>query len=148
MSPRQLTQSKGGNILIAGTTGSFSLSVAPASLLIKCTPDGDTLWSKKIEGGYLGESIYRVFELNNGNLLAVGDMDVPVPYNGRTDPSITMLTANGAMVWRKTFKTSLWVDTTSGKIDIMDCKEDSAGNLYFCAAVHTMRYQDCRLYLK
>lgn len=129
-----ITKTKDGNILIPG----FDTDLRTTGHLIKCTQRGDTLWSKTIAGGYSNRSfdVYNAFELNDETILLAGNMDIPMPYNGRSDLLIVRVSATGDLLWEKTFKTKLWnKDTTSGSIVIRDCKQDADGNLYLAGYV-------------
>src|SRR5690242_16584897 len=127
-----LTKTKDGNILLPGWNYNNNTKVTDAHL-IKCTQRGDTLWNICIKGGYYNSfmDVYRAFELNDGSILLTGDVEVPMPVNGRSDFMMLRITATGSLIWEKTFATRLWdVDTTNGSIEIFDCKQDVAGNLY------------------
>jgi len=133
-----ITKTRDGNILIPGweyNPGSFGTSAH----LIKCTQQGDTLWSKLIKCGdsSMFNDVYRAFELNDGSILLAGNVSVRMPYNGRNDPMIIRVSSTGDLIWEKTFKTRLWDirDTTSGSIDIIDCKQDEKGDLYLCGDI-------------
>jgi gliding motility-associated-like protein len=127
-----ITKTRDGNILIPG----FDYNTYKREInghLVKCTQQGDTLWSISIQGGYPGYSldVYKAFELNDGSILLAGGMDIPMPVNGRTDFMMIRVTATGSLLWEKTFKTKLWdADTTNGSIDIYDCRQDANGDLY------------------
>jgi gliding motility-associated-like protein len=132
-----ISKTKDGNVLIPGFDYDPSTAITSGHL-VKCTQQGDTLWSRSIEGGYLNHfmDVYRAFELNDASILLVGDMDVPMPYNGRSDFMMLRLSSTGNLIWEKTFKTRLWdSDTTEGSIDIYDCKQDANGDMYLAGDV-------------
>lgn len=127
-----ITKTRDGNILIPGFDFNPVTNHTDAHL-IKCTQQGDTLWSKSIQGGFPKYfiDVYKAFELADNSILLAGNMSIPMPYNGRSDLMLIRLTATGDLIWEKTFKTKAWdVDTTSGSIDIRGCKQDSNGNIY------------------
>ena len=127
-----ITKTRDGGILIPGFDFN-TYTYETSAHLVKCTQQGDTLWSISIQGGYLNHFMdaYRAFELNDGSILLTGDMDVPMPYNGRSDLMMVRVSPTGSLLWEKTFKTKLWdSDTTEGSIDIYDCQQDLNGNLY------------------
>lgn len=133
-----ITKTKDGNVLIPGFDYD-PLSNLTSAHLVKCTQQGDTLWSRSIERG--GSSnrfmdVYKAFELNDNSILLAGNMDIQMPYNGRSDFMMLRLSSTGDLIWEKTFKTSLWdADTTDGSIDIIDCKQDANGDLYVAGDV-------------
>jgi gliding motility-associated-like protein len=135
-----LTKTRDGNILIPG----FELNVLKNQIdahLLKVTQQGDTLWSKLMQVGYNKQfnDLYKAFELNDGSLLLVGDINVPMPQNGRSDFMMMRLTSTGDLIWEKTFKTKLWDrDTTAGSIEIFDCREDANGNLFLGGNVRAL----------
>lgn len=132
-----ITKTRDGNILIPGWEYNYQTFEAGPHL-IKCTQQGDTIWSRLIKAGFPNRfsDVYKAFELNDNSILLVGNMDIPMPYNGRNDLMMLRVTATGRLIWEKTFKTRLWdVDTTSGSIDILDCRQDAAGDMYLCGDV-------------
>jgi gliding motility-associated-like protein len=138
--PDYITKTRDGNILIAGLDYHYSKNQTTGHLL-KVTQKGDTLWTRSIIGGYPGNwhylVVYKAFELNDNSLLVVGEMAVPMPYNGRYDPVIMRLTATGNLIWQKTFKTKVWdVDTTMGSVQVIDCQQDAKGDIYLAGAIH------------
>src|SRR6185437_14137463 len=133
-----ITKTKDGNILIPGWDYNIYTREQDAHL-VKCTQQGDTLWSISIQGGYPNLSIdaYKAFELNDGSILLAGNIDVPMPINGRSDFMMLRVTATGNLIWEKTLKSKFWdSDTTNGSIDIYDCIQDVAGNLYLGGNIH------------
>lgn len=139
-SPDYLTKTKDGNILIPGFDYNWIVNHTDAHLL-KVTQQGDTLWSKSIQGGYDKQfiDVYKSFELNDGSILLAGDINVPTPYNGRSDLMLLRVTATGNLIWEKTFKSKYWdYDTTTGSINIFDCKQDANGNLYVCGDIRAV----------
>lgn len=137
--PDFITKTRDGNILITGADFDLSTNQTKGHLL-KVTQQGDTLWTKSIVGGYPGNwqylIVYKAFELNDNSLLIAGEMAVPMPYNGRSDPVLMRLTATGNLIWQKTFKTKIWdVDTTMGSMDFIDCKQDASGNIYLAGDI-------------
>jgi len=137
--PGFITKTHDGNILITG--GDFNISKNQMTgHLLKVTQQGDTLWTRIIIGGYPAQWQYiitrKVFELNDNTLLVAGEMAVPMPYNGRYDPVLIRLTATGNLIWQKTFKTKVWdIDTTSGSMDFIDCKQDASGNIFLAGDI-------------
>src|SRR5258705_8753480 len=69
-----LTKTRDGNILIPGFDYNNFKSETDAHL-VKCTQQGDTLWSISIQGGYHNYfmDVYRAFELSDGSILLTGD---------------------------------------------------------------------------
>lgn len=137
--PNFITKTRDESILISGMDYNFSNNQTTGHLL-KVTQQGDTLWTRSIVGGYTGNSkyfiVYKAFELNDNTLLVAGEMAVPMPYNGRYDPVIMRLTSTGNLIWQKTFKTKVWdVDTTTGSMDFIDCKQDASGNIYLAGDI-------------
>ena len=139
LAPGQITKTRDGNVLIPGfeyDTTNYQINAH----LIKCTQQGDTIWSRLIKGGFPGYSVivYEAFELTDNSLLLAGDIGVPMPYNGRADLMLIRVSATGDLIWQKTFKTRVWDgDTTSGSMEIQDCKQDSNGDLYLCGNIRT-----------
>ncbi|MBC7421951.1 MAG: gliding motility-associated C-terminal domain-containing protein [Ferruginibacter sp.] len=132
-----ITKTRDGNILIPGFDYDAATNKTNAHL-IKCNQRGDTIWSKSIEGGFAGlfMDVYKAFELADNSIILVGNISVPMPYNGREDPLMIRLTPKGNVLWQKTFETKIWSpDTTSGSVDIIDCKQDGHGDLYFCGDI-------------
>jgi len=131
-----ITKTRDGNVLIPGFDWDPSTNITSGHL-IKCTQQGDTLWSRSIQGGYNRfMDVYKAFELNDNSILLVGNMDVPMPYNGRSDFMMLRVSSTGNLIWEKTFKSRLWdSDTTDGSIDIIDCKQDANGDLYLAGDV-------------
>ncbi len=132
-----ITKTRDGNILIPGYEINDATNETAAHL-IKCDQQGDTIWSRQIKGGYTNEfiSVYKAFELNDNSILLAGDLFVPMPHNGRYDPILIRVTSAGELIWEKTFKSRLWdIDTTDGEVDVIDCKQDVAGNMYICGDI-------------
>ncbi|MDN3657423.1 gliding motility-associated C-terminal domain-containing protein [Ferruginibacter paludis] len=135
--PAQLTKTRDGNILISG----FELATANHQTdahLVKCNQLGDTLWSRRIRAGYPGYmvDIYKTWELSDNTLLLAGDIELPMPFNGREDLLLIKMSASGDLIWQKTFKTTAWnIDTTRGSMEILDCRQDENGDIYLCGDV-------------
>lgn len=135
-----ITKTRDGNILMPGADYYSSTHQTLGSLL-KVTQQGDTIWTRKIVGGFPGQYsqyflIYKAFELADQSLLLAGEMFVPMPYNGRYDPVLIRTTSDGQLIWEKAFKSRVWdVDTTMGSVDFIDCKQDASGNLYLAGDI-------------
>jgi len=57
-----------------------------------------------------------------------------MPVNGRDELGIMRLNGTGNLIWGKTFKCSLWKDTTSGTVNVVEVKEDKEGNIYLAGS--------------
>ena len=132
-----ITKTRDGNVLIPGFDYD-PYSGNTSAHLVKCTQQGDTLWSRSIERDSSNRfmDVYKAFELNDNSILLAGNMDIRMPYNGRSDFMMLRVSSTGDLIWEKTFKTKLWdADTTDGAIDIIDCKQDANGDLYVAGDV-------------
>ena len=128
-----ITQTQDGNIIIPGL---LTTKQSTRPHLMKCTPNGDTLWSKLIYCGYKYATVYRAFELKDGDLMVFGEMDIPMPTNGTSELMVLKLSSKGEFKWAKSFKSFLWnSDTTSGSFDIYDCKEGVNKEIYVCGDI-------------
>ena len=73
--PAQLTKTRDGNLLIPGFEYD-TLSGQIDAHLIKCTQQGDTIWSRLIRGGFPGYlvDVYEAYELADNSILLAGDI--------------------------------------------------------------------------
>jgi len=140
ISNNPITKTADNNILIPGFEYSYKNEKYTMPHLIKCSPDGKVIWSKSYYNkGVYPSSYFNGYlskELKNGDLLLIGQMFIPSDVNGRYEIAVMRLTGIGDLIWGKTFKNSLWTDTTSGYADVADIKEDAAGNLYLAGVQH------------
>ena len=100
-----MTKTRDGNILIPGFDLNPVTNHSDAHL-IKCTQQGDTLWSKSIQGGFPRYfiDVYKAFELADNSILLAGNMSIPMPYNGRRDLMLIRLTAKGDLICKFVIK--------------------------------------------
>lgn len=128
-----ITQTQDGNIIIPGI---LTTKQQNQPHILKCTPNGDTLWSRLINCGFKYSTVYRVFELKDNDLIVFGEMDIPMPTNGTSELMILKLSSTGEFKWAKTFKSFLWnIDTTTGGFDIYDFKEGINNEIYVCGDI-------------
>ena len=59
-----------------------------------------------------------------------GSMNIPMAANGRKELVLTRVDNIGNVIWNKTFKSPLVIDTTTGEFDIYQIKEDGDHNIY------------------
>lgn len=132
-----LAPTSDGNFLSPGSySDETSFPYRYDGYLVKFTPKGDTVWTKRFVGGYSnrGFSLYRALELQNKDILVLGEMSMLVPVNGTSEVFLARLTPSGQYLWHKTFKYNRYTDTTTGDFSITDIKESSGGDIYLTGA--------------
>jgi len=139
--PDWITPTRDGNILVPGFRFNLQPPFYTFPYLIKQTPQGSIVWAKSFDG--LGiyplnyADAYKCFELNDGTLLLVGDLEVPEPVNGAYDMAMWHLDAAGNLLWQETDSSTLWQQNT-GKMDVMDMTQDAAGNIYLAGSLQAL----------
>ncbi|HVW60753.1 MAG TPA: hypothetical protein VHC48_11970, partial [Puia sp.] len=128
-----ITKTRDGNVLAPG----FRYSVTPpyyqSPYLVKYTPQGDIVWARSFDG--LGSYpidrayAYICFELNDGSLLLIGEVDIPEAFNGRQELAMWKLDAGGNLLWAQTDSCTIW-EQYSGGLQVMDFVQDGVGNIY------------------
>jgi gliding motility-associated-like protein len=106
--------------------------------ILKCKPNGDTIWVKNVADNehHFSFQYRNVFELADHSLLLFGQLDIPVPYNTRLDLIVTHLAADGNFIWQKSFVTPLYPgDSTEKWFLINDAKSAADGSIYVCGGV-------------
>ena len=139
----RLTKTSDGNILMPGYESEYSYVGKKYAHIIKCTQQGDTLWSKRWSGGYqstgvLDEAfikVYKAFELADKSILLVGDIPLGGTHLGQTDLLVVRLTASGDLMWEKSFKSKYQDISAVGFTNIVDCQQDANGNMYLCGGI-------------
>ncbi|TXJ23533.1 MAG: T9SS type B sorting domain-containing protein [Chitinophagaceae bacterium] len=136
ISNNKIIKSSDGNILISGARLKSYTPYVQIGYLVKCTPEGDTLWVKNLESSASSQFLYstNIFELADGSLILVSRIYVSLPINYREDMVLTKLSAQGDFIWQKTFVSPLWVGGI-GNFEINDLKEDEAGDMILCGGV-------------
>ncbi|HEV7333261.1 MAG TPA: gliding motility-associated C-terminal domain-containing protein [Flavisolibacter sp.] len=128
-----LAPTSDGNFLSPGSYADYTRSPYRFDgYLVKFTPQGDTVWTKRFVGGYSNRlfGLYRALELQNKDILVLGEMSMQVPVNGTSELFLARLTSSGQYLWHKTFKYNRYTDTTTGDFSITDIKESSGGDIY------------------
>lgn len=137
ISAYSITNTSDGNILLPG---SRQLSFTPyrhIGYLLKCTPQGDTIWVKNFASTQTNSIFYfDAYELNDQGILLVGKINVPVPVNSRYDLVLTKLTANGDFLWQRTFVSALMYQGSDvSELEIYDLKSTASGDIFFCGGL-------------
>src|ERR1700730_6495215 len=89
-----IAKTKDGNFLIPAFYELLTVSqIVP--LLIKCAPDGTVIWCQSYYGvGIYPDNAanpYLVQELVNGDILMIGEMEIPETVNGREELAVWRL---------------------------------------------------------
>ena len=130
-----ITPTRDGNLLIPGFYYPNGGSFFNMPYLIKCTPQGTILWSKKYPstGGYPSNwfTATRIRELADGDLLMTGQIGVP-GTDDRRELAVWRLNANGGLLWTSSYESTLWSNPITGATAITDIQEDRSGNIYLC----------------
>jgi gliding motility-associated-like protein len=130
-----ITQTRDGNLLIPGFYYPDRGLFYNMPYLIKCTPQGTILWSKKYPstGGYPSNwfTATRIRELAGGDLLMTGQIGVP-GTDDRRELAVWRLDANGGLLWSSSYESTLWSNPITGATAITDVQEDASGNVYLC----------------
>ena len=131
------TATADGNILICGWRLISYTPYRQIGYLIKCTPYGDTLWEKNIEGSQSNVMYYSsVYELSDRSILLIGKINVPVAVNSRYDLLLTKLSSTGNFMWQKTFVASFdFPGIVVPQLDIYDLKSTPSGDIFICGGL-------------
>jgi gliding motility-associated-like protein len=129
----RIIKSNDGNIFMPAylTHGTFNNNKRDG-YLIKSSYNGDVIWAKRIVAE-LSMGLETVHETNDGGLLLIGEMAIPMPYNGRFEMVLLKLSNSGSVQWFKTYKSTYLSDTTTGTLTIKDIVEDSDGSFFITA---------------
>ncbi len=124
-----------GNFLVPGYYYPNSGMFYNMPYLIKSTPGGTILWSKRYSssGNYPSNFFTgaRVKELNNGDLLMTGEIGVPGTDN-RRELALWRLDKNGTLLWGVSYESSIWANPITGSCEITGIREDAGGNIFLC----------------
>ena len=130
-----ITGTRDGNFLIPGYFYPNRGMFYNMPYLIKSTPGGDILWSKRYysSGAYPGNwfAAGRIKELNNGDMLMTGQIGVPGTDN-RRELAVWKLDKNGIVLWGLSYESALWTNPITGSSEITGILEDAAGNIFLC----------------
>ena len=103
--------------------------------LIKCSKEGNILWSKRYNSlGIYSSQWYtatRIKELANGDLLMTGQIVVP-GTDDRRELALWRLDKNGNLIWGTSYESALWSNPITGATEVTGIQEDAGGNLYIC----------------
>lgn len=132
----RIIKSSDGNLLIAGYRIKSYTPHKQVGYLIKCTPNGDTLWIKNLESPVSSATMYstNIFELNDRSLILVSRIYVDLPINYRDDLVLTKLSEQGDFIWQKSFISPLWPNAT-GDFEINDLKQNETGDIFICGGI-------------
>ncbi|PWT74934.1 MAG: hypothetical protein C5B59_09885 [Bacteroidetes bacterium] len=130
-----ITKTRDGNLLIPGYYYPDAGISHYTPYLIKCTPQGNILWSKQYvnAGNYPSKwwSATRIKELNDGDLLMTGQIGVP-GTDDRRDLAIWKLDKNGSLIWGNSYESEIWTNPITGATEIAGIVEDDHSNIYLC----------------
>ena len=132
-----------GAIVLAGY-GRNKLSASPYTwypVVTKFDSVGRHIWSKELQTDVIpgrGSYAESIFVLADGSILISGWIDNPlstVPPTATVDFFIAKLTANGTLVWFKTFHSLLGNGCTTSNIRYAWVAEGNNGDLYLGATI-------------
>ncbi len=106
--PRESSIDSNGDILIGGVTNSSGTFGGNDMYVVKSTPAGDLLWSRRI-GGQNNEFLHGLQVDSNDDILAVGKYESYTP--GVTSGAAIKLNSAGDLLWSKI------IDTGSGTVN-------------------------------
>ncbi len=132
---RFIAKTRDGNILIPGYYYPNNGVYYFMPYLVKCTKEGDILWSKR----YYSMGIYssqwytatRIKELANGDLLMTGQIVVP-GSDDRRELAVWRLDKNGNLIWGTSYESAIWSNPITGATEVTGVQEDANGNIYIC----------------
>jgi gliding motility-associated-like protein len=132
---RYISKTRDGSFLIPGYYYPNNGVYYFMPYLIKSTPEGNILWTKR----YFSLGIYpskwftatRIKELTNGDLLMTGQIVVP-GTDDRRELAVWRLDKNGNLLWGISFESSIWTNPITGATEITGIQEDASGNIYLC----------------
>jgi gliding motility-associated-like protein len=130
-----LAKTRDGNMLVPGYYYPNDGIYYFMPYLIKCTSEGNILWTKK----YFSLGIYpstwytatRIKELANGDLLMTGQIVVP-GTDDRRELAVWRLDKNGNLLWGSSYASAIWTNPITGATEITGIQEDANGNIYLC----------------
>ena len=146
-----LAQTADGNFLVPGYYYSNTGVSYNMPYLIKCSPQGNIIWTKC----YYSPGIYpsnwfsatRIRELSNGDLLMVGQIGVPAT-DDRRELAVWRLDAKGNILWGRSYESATWTNPITGATEITGIEQDGKGNIYLCGNLRFFEHSEYAFVLK
>ena len=133
-----IAKTNDGNFLIPGYCYPDNAIAYYTPYLVKSTPEGNILWSKRYNslGTYPSKwySATKIKELKSGDLLMTGQIVVP-GTDDRRELAIWRLDKNGNLLWATSYESSIWTNPITGATEITGIEEDDAGNIFLSGAL-------------
>jgi gliding motility-associated-like protein len=138
VSASSIAETAQGDILIPGFCYPDAAFVYNSPYLIKCTPEGSLIWSRRYDNAGSFPSSWwtatRILELHNGDLLMTGQIGVP-GTDDRRELAVWRLDKNGSVLWGTSFESLIWTDPITGATEVRGICEDPSGNLYISGGI-------------
>ncbi|MFI5156542.1 MAG: gliding motility-associated C-terminal domain-containing protein, partial [Chitinophagales bacterium] len=126
-------KTRDGNFLIPGYYYGNNGIFYNMPYLIKCSPDGNIIWSKSYPSTGIFPSNWftatRIKELDNGDLLMTGQIGIP-GTDDRRDLAVWRLANNGTLIWATSFENTTWTNPITGSTEVTGIQEDETGNIF------------------
>ena len=126
-------KTRDGNFLIPGYYYGNNGIFYNMPYLIKCSPEGNIIWSKSYPSTGIFPSNWftatKIKELVNGDLLMTGQIGIP-GTDDRRDLAVWRLANNGTLIWATSFENTTWTNPITGSTEITGIQEDEAGNIF------------------
>lgn len=135
-------KTRSGDLVIAAEYSRKTPPYKTGAALIRCDYDGNVKWTKLYDSSnnlsYQYHWFYKVLELSDGSLLAVGKTTNPITHNN--DLLLIKTNANGDVIWNKVYNSRFWTGG-SGSADyfyVQQIKQDPYTNdVYLCGPFWT-----------